>query len=34
MCEALHERTVKIEINTGEKQYTLWYQHKKNKFPY
>jgi hypothetical protein len=30
--EALHQRTITIEIITGEKRYSLWYHHKKNKF--
>jgi hypothetical protein len=29
--EALHQRTSKIEIITGEMKYSLWYQHKKDK---
>jgi hypothetical protein len=32
MYEGLHQRTITIEIVTEEKQYFLWYQHKKNKF--
>jgi hypothetical protein len=27
--EALQERTITIQIITGEKKYTLWYQYKK-----
>jgi hypothetical protein len=30
--EALHQRTIKTEIITGEMKYSLWYQHKKNNF--
>jgi hypothetical protein len=33
MYEALHQRTITIEIITGERRYNLWYQHKKTKFP-
>jgi hypothetical protein len=32
MYEALHQTAITMEVITGEKQYTLWYQHKKNKF--
>jgi hypothetical protein len=32
MYEALHQRTIMIEIITGEKRYSLWYKHKNN-FP-
>jgi hypothetical protein len=32
MYEALHQRTIKIEIVTGEMIYSLEYQHKKNIF--
>jgi hypothetical protein len=32
MYEALHQRTIKTEIITGEMKYSIWYQHKKNKF--
>jgi hypothetical protein len=32
MHEALHQRRISVEIIIGEKQYSLWYQHKKNKF--
>jgi hypothetical protein len=32
MYEALHQRTIKIEIITGEITYSAWYQYKKNKF--
>jgi hypothetical protein len=32
MYEALHQRSISIEIIAREKQYFLWYQHKKNKF--
>jgi hypothetical protein len=31
MYEALHQRTITTEIITGEKKYSLSYQHKKNK---
>jgi transcriptional antiterminator Rof (Rho-off) len=27
----LHHRSITIEIITGEKRYSVWYQHKKNK---
>jgi hypothetical protein len=29
---ALHQRTIKIEVITGEMKFSVWYQHKKNKF--
>jgi hypothetical protein len=32
MYEALQQRCILIEIIIGEKQYSLWYQHKKNRF--
>jgi hypothetical protein len=32
MYEALHQRTIKIEIFTGEMTFSVWYQQKKNKF--
>jgi hypothetical protein len=28
----MHQRTSKIKIITREMKYSLWYQHKKNKF--
>jgi hypothetical protein len=31
MYEALDHRSITIEIITGDKQYSLWYQHKENK---
>jgi hypothetical protein len=31
--ETLHKRIITIEIITGEKMYSLWYQHKKTNFP-
>jgi hypothetical protein len=31
MYGALHQRTIKIEIITGETKFSIWYQHKKNK---
>jgi hypothetical protein len=31
--EALHQKTITIEIITGEKIYSYWYQHKKKNFP-
>jgi hypothetical protein len=34
MYEPLHQRTIKIEVITGEMKYSVWYQHKKNKFPH
>jgi hypothetical protein len=34
MYEDLHQRTNTIKIITGEMKYSLWYQHKKNKFSY
>jgi hypothetical protein len=32
MYEALHQRCISTEIIIGEKQYSLWYRHKKSKF--
>jgi hypothetical protein len=29
-CKVLHQRCISIEIIIGEKQYSLWWQHKKN----
>jgi hypothetical protein len=31
--EALHQRTMKIEIIIGETKFSVWYRHKKTKFP-
>jgi hypothetical protein len=31
MYEALHQRTIKIEIIIGETKFSVWYRHKKNK---
>jgi hypothetical protein len=30
MYEVLNQRRISIEVIAGEKQYFLWYQHKKN----
>jgi hypothetical protein len=32
MYEALHQRTIKIEVITGEMKCSVLYQHKQNKF--